>query len=137
MPIVVAAEIVGDPHGGDVHLALAENLLVGQVVLLVRAGDELHAALFHPAADRPGLVVADLRGFVIQGRLAQPLLVHAGGLSSSSGMMALYMPMQPSSKMPMMAFSRGELLGQGLAELAPRPRDFDLLERRDVLGRDA
>ena len=72
-----AAEIVGDPHGGDVHLALRENLLVGQVGLCVRAGDELHALVFHPLADGPGLVVADLRGFVIQGRLAEPFLVHA------------------------------------------------------------
>ena len=33
MPIVCAAEIVGDPHGGDVHLALREDLVVGQVGL--------------------------------------------------------------------------------------------------------
>ena len=42
----VAAEVIGDAHGGDVHLALPENLRVGQIGGVVRAGVELHAALF-------------------------------------------------------------------------------------------
>ncbi len=75
----VAAEIVGDAQRGDVHLALQQDLLVGQVF---PAGSgpvsKLHAALVHPVADGGRLVVGGLHGFVIQGRLAEPFLEHAG-----------------------------------------------------------
>ncbi len=40
------------------------------------------------------------------------------GLSRSSGMIALNMPMQPSSNTPMIALSRRSCVGQRLAELA-------------------
>ena len=42
----VAAELVGDAQGGDVHLALLEDLRVGEVGLLVGAGDEGDAAAY-------------------------------------------------------------------------------------------
>ena len=48
-------------------------------------------------------------------------------------MMALYIPMQPSSKTPMMALSRRSCCGEACAE-SPRARsaDFDAVERLDV-----
>ena len=81
----VAAKVVGQPHGGDVHLALQENLLVGEIGIVLRAGVEPHAALFHPLAHRGGFVVADLRRFVIQRRLAEPFLEHAGAMQQVVG----------------------------------------------------
>ena len=42
-------------------------------------------ALFHPAAHRARFVVGDLRRFVIQGRLAEPLLEHAGRVQQVVG----------------------------------------------------
>ena len=81
----VAAEVVGDSHRGDVHFALLENLLVGEIGLVLRAGVELHAAVFDPLADGAGFVVADLRRFVVQRRLAEPLLEHAGRMQQVVG----------------------------------------------------
>ena len=81
----VAAEVVGDPHGGDVHLALLEDLRVGEIGLVLGAGVEFHAAVFDPLADGGGLGVADLRRFVVEGRLAEPLLEDAGGVEQVVG----------------------------------------------------
>ena len=117
----VAAEIVGDAHGGDVHFALGENLLVGQIGLLVRAGDELHALVFHPLADGPGFVVGDLRGFVVQGRLAEAFLEHAHRVEQfvlDDGVVHAHAAfVEDAHDRPLLA----ELFGQGLAELALRP----------------
>ena len=53
------------------------------------------------------------------------------GCSSSSGMMALNMPMQPSSKTPMMALSALELSAQALRRvLHRRPGSFTWLKWR-------
>ncbi len=61
----IASEIVGDAQRGDVHLALQENLVVGQVLGVVRAGVEGHATLLHPAAHFLGLTVFDLSRLVV------------------------------------------------------------------------
>jgi len=74
----VAAEVMGDPHRGDVHLALLQNLGVGQIGLLVRPGHEGHAPRVQPVADSLRLRTGDQPHGRHQRRLAQPLLVHAG-----------------------------------------------------------
>ena len=115
----VAAEIVGDPHRRDVHLALLEDLIVGQVGLLVRAGDELHA-LARPASRRTCLRFRVGHASASRRYSADWLsrsLNTPVGCSSSSGMMALYMPMQPSSKTPMIALSRRRSPAEARADL--------------------
>ena len=59
----VAAEVIGDAQGGDVHLALLENLRIGQVGLFGGAGDEGHAALIEPGADFRRFGVGDVRAW--------------------------------------------------------------------------
>ncbi len=49
-------------------------------------------------------------------------------------MIALNIPMQPSSNTPMIAFSRRSCVGERLAELALRRRDLHVVQRRDVVG---
>ena len=56
------------------------------------------------------------------------------GCSSSSGMMALNMPMQPSSKTPMMSFSRLSFCAKSRPIFAARGGHLDLLERLHVRG---
>ena len=46
---------------------------------------KLHAALFHPPPHAGGFLVGDLLRFVIQRRLAEPLLEHAGGIEQIVG----------------------------------------------------
>ena len=131
----VAAEIVGDPHGGDVHLALHENLVVGQIGFLVRAGDELHAALFHPLADGPGFVVADLRGLVIQGRLAEPFLVHAQRIEQfvlDDGVVHAHAAFVEDAHD---GFFAARVVRPGPCRVCFGAGDLDFLQRRDVLGR--
>ena len=70
-----AAKVVRQTQRGDVNFALLLNLLVGQFRLGVAASQKLHAALFHPAADVACFLVGNLRCFVVQCRLAQPLFI--------------------------------------------------------------
>jgi hypothetical protein len=63
----VAAEVVGDSHGSDVHFALLEDLRVGEIVLVLGAGVKLHAVVFEPLPRGGGFGVADLRGFKVEG----------------------------------------------------------------------
>jgi hypothetical protein len=74
------AEVVGQPHGGDVHFALRKYLLVREIGLVVGAGVESHPALFHPLAHRGCFGIAHLRRFVIQCRLTQPFLENSGAV---------------------------------------------------------
>ena len=77
-----AAELVGEPDGGDVHLALLQGLGFGQFGLLVAAPVEGHALLQQPVQDLAGFGVADLLHGGVQGGLAQPLLEHAGRVAA-------------------------------------------------------
>ena len=76
----VTAEVVGDAHGSDVHLALLQDLVVGQVRVRVGAGHEGHTALIQPTAHRLGLSIRDASHFRYQRRLAQPFFVEAGAV---------------------------------------------------------
>ena len=58
---------------------------VGEIGLVLRAGVEFHAAVFEPLADGGGFGVADLRRFVVEGRLAEPLLEDAGRVQQVVG----------------------------------------------------
>ncbi len=46
----VAAEFIGDPEGGDVHLALLVNLLIGEFGFFILAGVEVQAFGVEPLA---------------------------------------------------------------------------------------
>ena len=81
----MASEIVGQADRGDVHLALLEDLFVGQILGRVWPGDELHPARFHPMANGARLVVGHAQCFVVQGRLAEPFLEYAGGVQQVIG----------------------------------------------------
>ncbi len=102
-----------------------QGLGLGQFGLLVLAPIELHAFLQIPIQHAARFGVADLLHGGVERGLAEALLEHAGGCSNSSGMMALNMPMQPSSKTPMMAFALLELPAQAAAQLLVGRRQFD------------
>ncbi len=73
----VAAESLRDAGGGDVHAALVEDLIEGEIGLRVVAEMEGHALLDQPVVDRARLGVGNLaRGGVERG-LRQALLEHA------------------------------------------------------------
>ena len=81
----VAAEIVGDAQSGDVHLALIQNLVVGEVGFGIGPGQEVHALGVQPGADTARLLVAHLAHGGVEGGLAQPLLEDAGGMQQFIG----------------------------------------------------
>ena len=81
----VAAEVVGDAQRGDVHLALLEDLRVGQIGLRVAAGAELHAFAVEPGAHLLRFLGAGGEHFGVERRLAEALLEHAGGMQQFIG----------------------------------------------------
>ena len=84
MPMV-AAEVVGDPHGGDVHLALLQDLLVGQIRCGVGPGGTSCPRSPSTGGRRRASSSLDLRRFVVQGRLAEAFLEHAGRMEQVVG----------------------------------------------------
>src|ERR1035437_6220087 len=73
----VAAEGLGHPDRGDVHLQLRRDLPFGELGGFVGAELELHAAQEQPVERGHRLRVLDLEHGRIQGRLAQALLEEA------------------------------------------------------------
>ena len=73
----IASELVRNPHGGNVHLALFENLLVGQIGFFIRPGHELDATLVEPGANLLRLGIGNLAHRGHQRRLAQAFLIDA------------------------------------------------------------
>src|ERR1039458_9263602 len=67
------------PQGGDVHLALAEDLVFGEIGFGVGARAENHAFTVEPVAHRMGLAIANAAHGGIEGGLAQALLEDAEG----------------------------------------------------------
>ena len=130
----VAAEFVGDAQRGDVHLALLEDLGVGQLGLRIRAGVEPHALAVQPLADGLRFVADDIAASRRYSAdwLSRSLKTPVG-CSSSSGMMALYIPMQPSSKTPMIALFAPELLRR--ARDRSVPRRFGQFQVAEAAGR--
>ncbi len=128
----VAAKFVGNPQGGDVHLALQEDLLVGEVVLVPRSGLEFHSLLLHPPSDRSGLGIAGFHRLVVEGGLAEPFLKEAGGVQEVVG--------DDGVEHPHAAFvedAHDRLVGlQLLRQGRPQPlfgrRYLDAPQRRDV-----
>ena len=53
----VAAELIGDAHRGDVHLALLQDLSVRQFGFGIEAGEKLHAARIQPCAYASRLIL--------------------------------------------------------------------------------
>ncbi len=72
------AELCGDADGGDVHLALLEDLVLGEILFLTRAELEGHAAVEEPLVDLAGLVVLHGEHLRVEGRLAEALLEDTG-----------------------------------------------------------
>jgi hypothetical protein len=58
--------IVGDSNGSDVHLALSQDLVFGQIGFMFVTRMKLHAAIHEPFVDRFGLLFAGLLSLVIQ-----------------------------------------------------------------------
>ena len=130
----VTAEVIRDARGGDVGFALPENLRVGQVGGVVRAGVELHAPLFQPGADLAGFGVADLGALVVKRGLAEAFLEHAGGVEQIVGDDGVEHAHAAFIKHAHDGLVALQLGGQCLAELARVAGDFDFRERLDVIG---
>ena len=81
----VAAEVIGEAHGGDIHAALEPNLRVGQIAFVLQAGVEFHPALFQPRAHAVGLGLAHLGRLVIERGLAEALLEDAARVQRAVG----------------------------------------------------
>ena len=131
----VASEVVGDAQGGDVHLALLQDLVVGQARSPDRGQCET-ACLAHPATDARACASSSVTHCIsaysadwLRRSLKTPV-----GCSSSSGMMALYMPMQPSSKMPRMALLRRRSALKAPADFLGARRQLEVPERAHVAG---
>src|ERR1019366_7995417 len=73
----VAAKFDGDADGSDVHLALVEDLVVGEVCLGVRPGDKPHTLPVEPGTDLACLILADLAHGGVEGGLAEAFLKYA------------------------------------------------------------
>ena len=73
----VAAEVIRDPHGGDIHFALEPDLRVGQVALVARAGVKFHSAFFQPRAHRIRLGVRHAHRLGVERGLAEAFLENA------------------------------------------------------------
>ena len=101
----LAAEFIGDAQGSDIHPALLKHLVFGEVVFFAVTEMKIHALGFKPIVNRPGIAVADLGHRVVKGAWLRRSLNTPVGFRSESGMIALNIPMQPSSKTPMMALS--------------------------------
>ena len=76
----VAAELIGEAHGGDVHFALQQDLRLRQLRGLVGAELHLQALALQPSVNRRRVVIADVLHRGIEGGLAEPLLEAAGGV---------------------------------------------------------
>jgi hypothetical protein len=80
----VAAEIVGDAQRRDVHLALLQNLRVGQVGLGSGPVRNCTPFAIQPGAHRARFLVAHRSQHLgVERRLAEALLEHAGGHAAS------------------------------------------------------
>ena len=128
-----AAEVVGDAQRSDVHLALQVDLIVGQMLVGIAAGDEFQAVMLEPAADRAGFVVAGLHRLIIEGRLTEPFLVHAGGIHQMVG----HDGVEHSHATFVEHAHDGLLLLHAVPRLTARRclGIFTSASRRDVLGR--
>ena len=73
-----ASELLGDTDGGDVHLALLEDLVLGEVVLLAGAELEGHAAVEEPLVNGARLLVLHGEHLGVERGLAEALLEDAG-----------------------------------------------------------
>jgi hypothetical protein len=76
----VAAELVGDAQGGDVHAALVENLRVGQIGGFVGRSRNFIPLRIQPVANLLRFRRVTSRIAAYQRGLAEPLLVDAGGI---------------------------------------------------------
>ncbi len=76
----VAPELVGYANRGDVHLALAEDLVVRKIGLRIRAGDEAHALRVEPLPDAARFVVGNAPHGGVERGLAEAFFEHAGRL---------------------------------------------------------
>ncbi len=81
----IAAKIVSDPHRGNVHFALFQYLIVGQITSMVGPRDEREPSLFHPLPHCFRFTVFDLSRLVIEGRLTEPLFEHSCGIQQTIG----------------------------------------------------
>ncbi len=130
----VAAEVVRDTHGSDVHLALFENLAIGQVGFLVGAGDELHAPRVEPVAHLLRFLVAHQAHGRHQRRLTESLLVDAGGVEQlvvNDGVVHAHAALVEDAQDGFLAL---ELRGQRFAQLTFRGGQAGGIEVAHVAG---
>ena len=73
----VAAEVVGDAQGRDVHFALFQDLRLRQIGFGIAADAKLHALVAQPGAHRARFIGAGREHFGIERGLAQALFEHA------------------------------------------------------------
>jgi hypothetical protein len=112
----VAAEIVGDAQRRDVHLALIEDLGVGEIGFGMRSGMEVHALFVQPVAHRARLFVGHFAHGGIQRRLAQALFENSQGhqvLVGNDGVVHAHAPLVEHAHDGLLA---AQLAGQFLAD---------------------
>jgi len=81
----VAAEVIGEAHGGDIHFALKVDLSVGELGLGIASGVKGHAFALEPVADGLRFGVGDLVGFVEEGGLAEAFFENTAGVEGVIG----------------------------------------------------
>jgi len=81
----VAAELVGQTQGGDVHFALLQHLRLGELGCLVTAKGKAQAFFQIPRIDGGGVLIAHLAHGGVEGGLAEALLEAAGGVQQVVG----------------------------------------------------
>ncbi|MFM1942848.1 MAG: hypothetical protein RI897_1830 [Verrucomicrobiota bacterium] len=130
----MAAVVIGDAEGGDVHTALLEELIFREVGFFVFAGMESHAVLAEPAEGGAGFGVFDLGAFEVEGGLAESFLEDAGGVEEFVGDDGIEHAHAAFVKDAEDGFFLLELAGESFAEFGWLRGELDFIERSDVIG---
>ena len=69
-----ATKVIGYAYGGDVHFALHGDLVVGEFIRCIGAGDKGEALVFEPGADSTGFCICDGLHFLPREPIARGVL---------------------------------------------------------------
>ena len=135
----VAAEIIRDPHGGDIHFALQANLRVGEIALVLRAGVEFHPLLLQPRAHGVGLGIRHAHRLGVKRGLAEAFLENSARVQRVIGYDGVEHAHAALVENAEDRFFAAELRGKFLAELRGARWHAHFLQRTRVRGvvRDA
>ena len=130
----IASEFIGDPQRGDIHLALLENLIVGEIGFRRGAGEEAQPFPFDPLPYGCRLGVRHVAHLGVQRRLAEPLLEHAGPVQQLIRDDGVEHPHAALVEDPHDGLIAMQVGGKLRAQLFRARRDSERAQRTDMAG---